>query len=75
MKRTDQLARVRVKPSDVGTLVPVAIRTSEGQIFGNSFARMLAGFDVIDLKAQRKGMLREAAILATVARALPNGPG
>ena len=38
--------------------MPVAIRTSEGQIFGNSFARMLAGFDVIDLKAQRKGMLR-----------------
>jgi hypothetical protein len=57
MKQTDQLTRIWVKSSDVGTL-----------------ALMLLGSDVIDLKAQRKGVLRNAAVFATVTRALPNGP-
>jgi len=75
MKQTDQLARLWVKSSDVGTLAAVAIRTSESQIVGDSFAFMLLGSDVIDLKTQRKGVLRNAAVFAPVTRALPNCTG
>ncbi len=75
MEQTNQFTRIGVKTGGVWALTLVAVRTGQSKIFGHCLALMLAGTDVIDLKPQRKGELREAAVFAAEICALPNGPG
>ena len=73
MKQTDQLTGVGIQSRDVGAFVAIAMRTSECEIAGNGFPTMLLRYDMIHLKGQRQGKLRNAAIFAVPTRSLPNG--
>jgi hypothetical protein len=75
MKEPDDLASVGICSSDVRTLVPIAVKTSQGQIFENGPSSVLPRNDMIGVKRQRIYGSRKLAVLAPVLRALPHLPG
>src|SRR5208282_2831800 len=74
MEEPDDLAGVGICSSDVRTLVPIAVKTSQGKIFENGPSSVLAGHDMIAVNRQRIHGNRKVTILAPVLRALPDLP-
>jgi hypothetical protein len=72
MKQTDQIARVRINPSDVRALKPIAVIAGHCQVFQNRGPTMLARNDVIDLERQAIVRMWDPAVFATIVRASPD---
>jgi len=62
----------RINPSDIGSFMIIASKTSEAGIAGRSGTAMLLSNDVIDLMRQRAIILRKLAILASIPRPASN---
>jgi hypothetical protein len=75
MEESDDLAGVGIRSSDVRTLVPIAVKTSQSKIFENGLASVLPRNDVIGVKRQRIYGSRKMAVLASAVRTLPDLPG
>jgi hypothetical protein len=58
MEKLNQFSIDRVKTSQIGSFVPIAMQTSQGQIVQFRKATVLAWSDVIDVKSERKGLGR-----------------
>jgi predicted amino acid racemase len=58
MEKLNQFSIDRVKTSQIGSFVPIAMQTSESQIVQFREATVLAWSDVIDVKSERKGLGR-----------------
>lgn len=52
MKQANDIARLRVNTGQIGALVQVALRASQGEVIGIVGATMLARDDVLDVKTQ-----------------------
>jgi hypothetical protein len=50
MKGPDDLAGVGIGSGDVRTFVPIAVKTSQGEIFENSLSSVLASHDMVRVK-------------------------
>ena len=74
MEEANVFPRVWIYSRDVRTLVPIAVKTGEGEILKNSLATMLACDDVINMKGQRIYRCGKVAILAPALGALPAFP-
>jgi len=66
MVESDDLARLQIRPRDVRALMPIAVKTSEGEIPKIGPASMLARNDVIDREGQRIDIGGKVTILASV---------
>jgi hypothetical protein len=73
MKQADGLPRFGVESSNVGPFEPITVRACQCKIAFHGLASMLLSENVIDLKRQGQGKLRDQAVLASTASALPDG--
>lgn len=74
MEEPDDFAGVGICSSDVRTLVPIAVKTSQGKIFENGASSVLARHDMIGVERQGIHGSRKVAVLASVLRAMPDLP-
>jgi len=75
MEEPNDLAGVRIRSSDVRTFVPIAVKTSQGQIFENGRPSVLPRNDMIGVKRQRVYRSREVTVFAPILRAVADLPG
>ena len=74
MEESNQLARVRICSGDVRTLMRIAVKAGEGEVFQDSQPSVLACNDVIGGKGQRIDVSRKVAILTSILGAAPDLP-
>jgi len=74
MKQTNNFAGFRIPSRDVRSLVQIARITGQGKVASDRLAPVLFGDDMIDVKCKFVGPIRNAAIFATTACAVPNQP-
>lgn len=67
MKQRDQFARIRIKRSNVRTLMSVENRTGEGQVFKISASAVFFAYDVIHLMRKSRIRFCNLAILTVIA--------
>lgn len=73
MEQLDERTGLRIYGREVGAFVQIAVVTGERQIFRIITAAMLTRHDVLDVKfVERLRALRKPAVLATIARPLPD---
>jgi hypothetical protein len=71
MEESSDLSGVGIGSRNVRALVPIAVKTGEGEILKNSFASMLTCDDVVNMKGQRIYDRGKMTILAPVFGTLP----
>ena len=71
MKKNDCVSGLEVTAGDIRTLVTVAIKAAQCQIFRNSLSMMFLCDDVINLERQLRILARELAVLAASIGATP----
>ncbi len=74
MKEPDDLARVGICSGNIRAFVPIAVKSSEGEIFKSSLTTVLTCNDVIDVKGQRIDGSVKVTILTSVLCTLPDFP-
>jgi hypothetical protein len=74
MKQLGQFSRHRIKTRDIRTFVPVVVKTGERQIAQHGAAAVLFGNNVVEFEGSLVERLGNLAVLAPVARTLPNFP-
>ena len=74
MKQTDEFTGTGIQARNVGTFVAIAVRASESEIAGGGFSPVLLGHDVVNLKRQRQGKFRHAAVFAMPTSSRSNRP-
>jgi hypothetical protein len=74
MKEPHQLLRDRIDTRDVRALGRIAIKAGKGQVALNRLAAVLHGDDVVNLKGDGTGRLRQVAVFAAVPGTFANQP-
>jgi hypothetical protein len=70
----DEFVGGRIVPSDVRTLVPIAVEASQGKIVDDRCTAMLARDSVVDVKWQWINGSGQVAVFATAFGSLPYSP-
>ena len=68
MNQANDIACLRINPSQIRSLVQVAFRASQCEIIGIVAAAMLARDDVLDVKTQLGKLLGQSAVFAQIKR-------
>jgi len=68
MKQPRQGTVLRINSSDIRPFIKIVTSATEGQVFIDGQAAMLAGDNMIDWKAQPSNGLRHHAIFASIPR-------
>jgi hypothetical protein len=63
VEQANNIACLRINSGQIGALVQVALRASQGEVIGIIGATMLARDDVLDVETQFGKHLRQPAIL------------
>jgi hypothetical protein len=72
MEKLNQFSIQRIKTSQIGAFMPIAMQTSQRQIVQSSKATMLAWNDVINVEVEGEKSGSKMTLLAAVGRSLPN---
>lgn len=62
MKQADEITGYGIEARNVGTFMAIAMRAGESKVASDSFSTVLLGDDVVNLKGQRQGKFRHAAV-------------
>jgi len=72
MKESDQLPRVRIHTGDIGAFVAVAMGTGQREITIHRRTPVFFGQNMVELKRERKGGLRQSTILTLFSGSFAN---
>jgi len=67
IKKRGQLTRRRIEGGNIGTFAPIAVHTSQCQVFGGGFAAVLLGNDVVGLVRKQRIVFVDATVFAATA--------